>query len=149
MKGLNNILIPNSFSLNCKTTNIRLLYLKDVQYFQCSPYLLQFVLTFTISSLNSFKYLLNLKFYVGLFKQQKKMNVARKIFFSYPQYNNNFPPCRLDICSCLMNHNLQSSYTDRFNYKKCYDRVESFFMKKSKRVELMFDEGASKLLSEH
>lgn len=76
------------------------------------------------------------------------MNVAKKIVLSYPQYNNNFIPCRLDICSCLMNHNLQNSYTDRFQYKKCYDRVESFFTKKSKRVEQMSGEGALKLLSE-
>lgn len=77
------------------------------------------------------------------------MNVARKVILSYPKYNNNFIPCRLDICSCLMNHNLQNSYSDRFNYKKCYDRVESFFTKKSKRVEQMFDEEASKPPVEH
>lgn len=77
------------------------------------------------------------------------MNVARKVILSYPQYNNKYIPCRLDICSCVMNHNLQNSYSDRFHYKKCYDRVESFFTKKSKRVEQMSGEEVLKPLVEH
>ena len=75
------------------------------------------------------------------------MNAAKK-FLSYPRYNNNFTPCKLDICSCLMRYNLQSSYTDRFKYKKCYDRVESLLSKKSKRVEHLFDEEVLKKSSE-
>lgn len=75
------------------------------------------------------------------------MNVAKTVLL-YPRYNNNFPPCKLDICSCLMTHNLQASYTDRFHYKKCYDRVERFFSKPSKRVEHLFDEEVLKHLSE-
>ncbi len=77
------------------------------------------------------------------------MNLARKVLHTYPQYNNNFVPCRLDICSCLMNHNLQNSYSDRFHYKKCYDRVESFFTKKSKRAEQMSDGEVLKHPVEH
>lgn len=76
------------------------------------------------------------------------MNVAIKKVLSYPRYNNQFKHCRLDICSCLMNLNLQNSYSDRFHYKKCYDRVESFFTK-SKNVEQMFDEGVLKKNVEH
>ena len=52
------------------------------------------------------------------------MNVASKIILSYPRYNKNFKPCNLDICSCIITYNLQSSYTDRYLYKKCYEKVE-------------------------
>lgn len=77
------------------------------------------------------------------------MNVQKKIFLSYPRYNKNFQPCKLDICTCLMNHNLNSSYSDRFSYKKCYDKVESFFTKQRKIVEQKFDVGVLKLPSEY
>ena len=55
------------------------------------------------------------------------MNVARKIILSYPRYNKNYSHCRLDVCACLLTYNLQTSYTDRYKYKKCYDKVEKFF----------------------
>ncbi len=68
------------------------------------------------------------------------MNIAAKKLLSYPRYNKNYPPCKLDICTCLINYNLQSSYTDRFMYKKCYDKVEKFFSISRRNVEHLFDE---------
>lgn len=69
------------------------------------------------------------------------MNVAAKKFFVYPLYNHNFKPCRLDICSCLIRYNLQSSYTDRFKYKKCYDKIEWVFSTHRRSAGHSFDEG--------
>ena len=69
------------------------------------------------------------------------MNVASKIILSYPRYNKNYPPCKLDICSCVVKYNLQSSYTDRFMYKKCYSNVEKFFSISRRIVERSFDGG--------
>ncbi len=70
------------------------------------------------------------------------MNIATKKLLSYPRYNKNYPPCKLDICTCVFTYNLQSSYTDRFMYKKCYDKVERLFSNSRKNVERLFDEGA-------
>ena len=52
------------------------------------------------------------------------MNIATKRFLSYPLYNKNYKPCKLDICTCIITYNLQSSYTDRFLYNKCYEKME-------------------------
>ena len=67
------------------------------------------------------------------------MNTATKKLLSYPRYNKNYPPCKLDICTCLLTYNLHSSYTNRFMYKKCYDKVERFFSNSRKNVERLFD----------
>ncbi len=67
------------------------------------------------------------------------MNTAKR-YLTYPRYNKNYIPCKLDVCSCLMKYNLQSSYTGRFKYKKCYDKMELLFSISNKSVEHLFDE---------
>ncbi len=37
----------------------------------------------------------------------------------------NYIPCSLD-CQCVRTLNLKDSYTDRFLYKKCYERYKMF-----------------------
>ena len=69
------------------------------------------------------------------------MNVATKRLLSYPRYNKNYPPCKLDICTCIITYNLDSSYTDRFMYKKCYGEVEKFFSISRRTVERLSDGG--------
>ena len=67
------------------------------------------------------------------------MNAAKR-YLTYPRYNKNYIPCKLDVCSCLMKYILQSSYTNRFKYKKCYDKIELLFSISNKSVEHLFDE---------
>ena len=67
------------------------------------------------------------------------MNAAKR-YLTYPRYNKNYIPCKLDVCSCLMKYNLQSSYTNRFKYKNCYNKVELRFSISNKNVEHLFDE---------
>lgn len=43
--------------------------------------------------------------------------------------NKNYVPCNMEFCKCVNTMNLKDSYTDRFLYKKCYDRNMKFFRK--------------------
>ena len=39
---------------------------------------------------------------------------------------NNFPPCNIDNCMCLVYLNLRDSYNDRHHYYRCYERQTKY-----------------------
>ena len=59
-----------------------------------------------------------------MYNSTKLLNNINKM--SLYKIHKNSIPCNLDVCTCVINLNINTSYVDRFLYKKCFDNVKKF-----------------------
>lgn len=64
-------------------------------------------------------------------KQINSFKAVNAYLKKAPQFNvhRNFIPCNSHFCSCIINRNIKDSYSDRYHYKKCFDRNMNFYKK--------------------
>ncbi len=69
------------------------------------------------------------------------MRAVQKLMRTVPTYSfknimNQYPPCNIENCMCLVYLNVKDSYNDRYHYQRCYERQTKYIQKTTIKFDI-------------